>query len=88
MSRSISWLIVAKMPLLISSRMTSAGLTPSSSASSLTVIVAGQLDRATLRRIDDLDRGLHERAVATRRLAGPAPAAGAAPTPCHRMSLC
>src|SRR5215218_252631 len=37
----MSWLIVAKMPLLISSRMTSAGLTPSSSASSLTVIVAG-----------------------------------------------
>src|SRR5215211_7670146 len=29
------------MPLLMSSRMTSAGLTPSSSASSLTVIVAG-----------------------------------------------
>src|SRR5262245_38369913 len=37
----MSWFIVAKMPLLISSRMTSAGLTPSSSASSLTVIVAG-----------------------------------------------
>src|SRR5258705_5845933 len=37
----MSWLIVAKMPLLISSRMTSAGLTDSSSASSLTVIVAG-----------------------------------------------
>jgi hypothetical protein len=37
----MSWLMVAKMPLLISSRMTSAGLTPSSSASSLTVIVAG-----------------------------------------------
>src|SRR5829696_5226148 len=40
-SRSMSWLIVAKMPLLISSRMTSAGFTPRSSASSLTVIVAG-----------------------------------------------
>src|SRR5689334_21741858 len=33
--------MVAKIPLLISSRMTSAGLTASSSASSLTVIVAG-----------------------------------------------
>src|SRR5262245_60581708 len=37
----MSWLIVAKMPLLISSRITSAGLTPRRSASSLTVIVAG-----------------------------------------------
>src|SRR5258705_7840963 len=37
----MSWLIVAKMPLLISSRMTSAGLTPTSSARSLTVIGAG-----------------------------------------------
>src|SRR5512146_1920534 len=37
----MSWLIVAKMPLLISSRITSAGLTPKSSASSLTVIVGG-----------------------------------------------
>ena len=37
----MSWLIVAKMPLLISSRMTSATLTDSSSASSLTVIVPG-----------------------------------------------
>src|SRR4051795_8389846 len=37
----MSWLIVAKIPLLISSRMMSAGLTPSSSASSLTVIVPG-----------------------------------------------
>src|SRR5690349_3768488 len=37
----MSWLIVAKMPLLISSRMTSATLTPSSSASSLTMIVVG-----------------------------------------------
>src|SRR5215208_1820102 len=33
--------MVAKMPLLMSSRMISAGLTPSSSASSLTVIVPG-----------------------------------------------
>ena len=33
--------MVAKIPLLISSRMMSAGLTPSSSASSLTVIVPG-----------------------------------------------
>src|SRR5262245_40546166 len=38
----MSWLIVAKMPLLISSRMTSAGFTARSSASSLTVIVAGR----------------------------------------------
>src|SRR5215213_313102 len=37
----MSWLMVAKMPLLMSSRMTSAGLTPRSSASSFTVIVAG-----------------------------------------------
>src|SRR5262245_51550199 len=37
----MSWLIVAKMPLLMSSRITSAGLTASRSASSLTVIVAG-----------------------------------------------
>ena len=51
----MSWLIVAKMPLLISSRMTSAGLTPNSSASSLTVIVGGQLDRAALSRVDGLD---------------------------------
>ena len=33
--------MLAKMPLLISSRMTSAGLTPSVSASSLTVIEFG-----------------------------------------------
>src|SRR6478672_3656278 len=33
--------MVAKIPLLISSRMMSAGLTPSSSASSLTVMVPG-----------------------------------------------
>src|SRR3954447_15562130 len=33
--------MVAKMPLLMSSRMMSAGFTPSSSASSLTVIVPG-----------------------------------------------
>src|ERR1700704_1062379 len=33
--------MVAKMPLLISSRMMSAGLTPISSASSLTVMVPG-----------------------------------------------
>ena len=44
--------MVAKMPLLISSRMTSATLTASSSASSLTVMVAGQLDRAALARIE------------------------------------
>src|SRR5436190_6140437 len=37
----MSWLIVAKMPLLMSSRITSAGFTTSRSASSLTVIVAG-----------------------------------------------
>src|SRR5262245_17380527 len=37
----MSWLMVAKMPLLISSRMTSATFTPSRSASSLTVMVPG-----------------------------------------------
>src|SRR3954470_11974080 len=37
----MSWLIVAKIPLLMSSRITSAGLTVRSSARSLTVIVAG-----------------------------------------------
>ena len=79
--------MVAKIPLLISSRMMSAGLTPSSSASSLTVIVAGQLDRATLARIERLDAGSAECAVATRRLAGPATAAGAAPTPGHGLLL-
>ena len=40
-SRSIAWLMLAKMPLLISSRMTSAGFTPSRSASSFTVRAAG-----------------------------------------------
>ena len=49
--------MVAKMPLLMSSRMMSATLTVRSSASSLTVIVAGQLDRATLARVDRLDLG-------------------------------
>src|SRR3990172_6866402 len=37
----MSWLMLAKMPLLISSRMTSAGLTVSRSASSLTVMELG-----------------------------------------------
>src|SRR5262245_41250776 len=37
----MSWLMVAKMPLLMSSRIMSAGFTPRSSASSLTVIVPG-----------------------------------------------
>src|SRR5262245_5516514 len=37
----MSWLIVAKMPLLMSSRITSAGLTGSRAGGSLTVIVAG-----------------------------------------------
>src|SRR5664280_579827 len=35
------WLMLAKMPLLISSRITSAGLTPSMSARSLTVMLDG-----------------------------------------------
>src|SRR6185436_20129894 len=48
---------------------------------------SGQLDRAALARIGDLDRTGRERAVATRRLAGPAPAARAAPTPCHGLLL-
>src|SRR6187399_2250197 len=37
----MTWLMLAKMPLLMSSRMMSAGLTPSSSASSLTMIDEG-----------------------------------------------
>src|SRR5262245_29729172 len=37
----MSWLIVAKIPLLMSSRMMSATFTPRSSASSLTVMVPG-----------------------------------------------
>ena len=73
--------MVAKMPLLMSSRMTSAGLTSSSSASSLTVIVDGQLDRATLARVGDLHATSACRRLATRWLAGSASAAGAAPTP-------
>ena len=48
---------------------------------------AGQLDRATLARIERLDAGSAECAVATRRLAGPATAAGAAPTPGHGLLL-
>ena len=42
-----------------------------------------QLDRATLARVGDLDLRRYAAAVATRRLAGSAPAAGAAPTPGH-----
>ena len=51
----MSWLIVAKMPLLISSRMTSAGLTDSSSASSLTVMVPGSSIAPRSRGSSDLD---------------------------------
>ena len=51
----MSWLIVAKMPLLISSRMTSAGLTPEQLGELLDGDRRGQLDRATLPRIGDLD---------------------------------
>ena len=47
---------------------------------------AGQLDRAALARIDGLDLRC-ESAVATRRLAGAASAAGAAPTPGHGLLL-
>src|SRR5262245_29361908 len=39
----MTWLMLAKMPLLISSRMMSAALTPISSASSLTVIESGMV---------------------------------------------
>ena len=85
-SRSMSWLMVAKMPLLISSRMMSATLTPSSSASSLTMMVAGQLDRAALPRIERPGPP-RECAVAARRLARAASAAGAAPTPGHGLLL-
>ena len=47
---------------------------------------SGQLDRAALARIDRLDLR-RESAVATRRLAGAASAAGAAPTPGHGLLL-
>ena len=48
---------------------------------------AGQLDRATLTRVGDLDLSGGECAVATRRLARAATAAGAAPTPGHGLLL-
>ncbi len=48
---------------------------------------AGQLDRAPLARIQRLHAGAGECAVATRWLAGPAPAARAAPTPGHGLLL-
>ena len=51
-SRSMSWLMVAKMPLLISSRMTSAGLTAEQLGELLDGDRAGQLDRAALARIE------------------------------------
>ena len=60
-SRSTSWLIVAKIPLLISSRMMSAGLTPSSSASSLTVIVPGSSIAPRSRGSSDLHAAGGER---------------------------
>jgi hypothetical protein len=47
----------------------------------------GQLDRAALARIDRLDAGAAERAIPARRLARPATAAGAAPTPGHGSLL-
>ena len=87
MSRSTSWLMVAKIPLLISSRMMSAGLTAEQLRELLDGDRAGQLDRATLARVERLDAGSAECAVATRRLAGPATAAGAAPTPGHGLLL-
>ena len=86
MSRSMSWLIVAKMPLLISSRMMSATLTVRRSASSLTVMVAGS-------SIAPRSRGsivwTCDRKPPSRRggLRGPASAAGAAPTPGHGLLL-
>ena len=48
---------------------------------------AGQLDRATLPRVERLDARSRERAVPARRLARPASAAGAAPTPGHGLLL-
>ena len=48
---------------------------------------AGQLDGATLPRIERLDARSRERAVPARRLARPATAAGAAPTPGHGLLL-
>jgi len=47
----------------------------------------GQLDRATLTRVGDLDARLRERAVTTLRLPRPATAARAAPTPGHGLLL-
>src|SRR5439155_16706635 len=46
-----------------------------------------QLDRATLARVEHLDLRRNAAAVTARRLARPAPAAGAAPTPCHALLL-
>src|ERR1035437_2700293 len=43
------WLMLAKMPLLISSRITSAGLTPNRSARSLTVTLDGSSMAARVR---------------------------------------
>ena len=48
---------------------------------------AGQLDRATLPRVERLDARSRECAVPARRLARPATAAGAAPTPGHGLLL-
>ena len=86
-SRSISWLMVAKMSLLMSSRITSAALTSSSSASSLTVIVAGSSIAPRSRGSRTCTPPGLNAGIAARRLAGSAPAAGAAPTPCHAFSL-
>ena len=82
-SRSTTWLMVAKMPLLMSSRMMSAGFTPSSSASSLTVIVDGSSTAPRSLGSIVCDAARRERARTPRGLARAAGAAGAAPTPGH-----
>ena len=78
---------VAKMPLLISSRMMSAGLTPSSSASSLTVMVPGSSIAPRSRGSSDLDARPANAPSRRGGLRGPASAAGAAPTPGHGFLL-
>ena len=48
---------------------------------------SGQLDRSTFARVQRLDTGARERALATRWLARAAPTASAAPTPGHALLL-
>ena len=82
-SRSMVWLMVAKMPLRMSSRMTSAELMPMSSASSLTVMESGISTAPRVGRVGDPDRAIAALGPLAR-LLGPPPSAGAAATTCHR----